>query len=242
MEPRKKLEKSKKLFTINLFYKARVEIFWRRHSSKSKVEKFMSSENKKNNKKSSKKVSGPQNKAQEKSEGDGTFESFFRKHFQDLYKLALWLSKDPIETEDLVQETALRAFRSFGRFKKNAPFKPWIFTILTNVFIDNCRKKKKEGITTTFDGIEPSYEKEAPQHFSTDQVENFEDFVDDKIKQAIEEMPENYRIVFLLHTLGDLSYEEIAKTLACPLGTVMSRLYRARTLLKKVLKSYSCPE
>jgi RNA polymerase sigma-70 factor (ECF subfamily) len=149
-----------------------------------------------------------------------------------VYRMAMTLARDPNEAADLVQETYLKAFKAEGRFElREAGVKPWLFKILHNNFYTRYQKKKREMPTDSeilHDAL-PGVSDDAPpawdlQHLDWEQV-------DDRLKHAIAELPEHYREVLLLWAVEGLKYREIAEVLGVALGTVMSRLYRARKTL-----------
>ncbi len=149
-----------------------------------------------------------------------------------VYRMAMTLSRDPNEAADLVQDTYLKAFKAEERFElRDAGVKPWLFKILHNNFYSRYQKRKRE--MPTDDGVLhdalPSVSDAPPpawdlQHLDWEQV-------DDRLKKAIADLPEHYREVLLLWAVEGLKYREIADVLGVALGTVMSRLYRARQTL-----------
>lgn len=160
-----------------------------------------------------------------------------------IYSTALRLTKDPLDAEDLVQNTYLRAWQYYHRYQSGTNFQSWIFKILTNNFINDYRKKKRRPFRQDFefvtqvvpDGSEPEKENLSDQ----DVLSQYKEVFDDELTRALEKLPESFRTVLLLADVGDLKYKEIAKSVGCPLGTVMSRLSRARKILARQLKSYA---
>lgn len=171
-----------------------------------------------------------------------------KKRFQDdalplldsLYAGALRMTRNPADAEDLVQETMLRAYRAFERFEEGTNLKAWLYRIMTNAYINTYRKRQRE-----------------PQKVSTDEVEDFDlyqelklhgsqfdetperivldSLVDSDILQAIEELPEQFRLAVMLSDIEGFSYAEMADIMDVPMGTVMSRLHRGRKALQKRL-------
>ena len=180
-------------------------------------------------------------------------------HIDLVYRIALRLSGDSHEAEDLVQETFLRAHQAFGRFElREYGTKPWLLKILHNVFFSRREQAGRLPVRTEDIGLEdlvaetgrgscaesgfPDGEGggSAPTGTSAPRRPevNWEDF-DEELKAAVESLPPDYRSVVLLWALGDLSYQEIAEVLDCAIGTVMSRLYRARQQLSSALRGYA---
>lgn len=171
------------------------------------------------------------------------FEELTLPHLDPLYSAALRLTKNDRDAEDLVQDTFLRAYRFFDKFERGTNIKAWLFRILTNTFINRYRRSVKER------SIVEGSEKEAVQERfvsrrATEYAANPEQFLFDRllsddVLRAIDELPIDFRLVVILADLQDFSYNEIAEIVGCPVGTVMSRLYRGRKLLQKKLKDYA---
>ena len=172
------------------------------------------------------------------------FEAVVLEHFHTLYSTALRLTRNPSEAQDLVQETLLKAYRFFDRFEPGTNVKAWLFTILRNTYINTYRKTVRQQEQVDFERIEPFYADTAndPEWEWTDQ-EALEAMlrylVQDDVKRALEALPEVYRIVVLLADLAELPYKDIAAIIGCPEGTVMSRLFRGRRLLRKSLQEFA---
>lgn len=173
--------------------------------------------------------------------GESEFEILLRDHAEGLYRLGRWLSGSADVAEELVQEAALRAYRRFDTFDRSGSFKAWMSRILTNVYIDRYRRKHLDGQTTDFQESEPVWQEvEEPAYFEpAEALAGYAEHVDGAVKRAVEDVPLPFRTVFLLYSLAGLSYKEIAETLAIPMGTVMSRLFRARGILKRALRGYA---
>ena len=172
------------------------------------------------------------------------FEMVVLEHLHTLYSTALRLTRNPSEAQDLVQETLLKAYRFFERFEPGTNVKAWLFTILRNTYINMYRKTVRQQEQVDFERIEPFYADTAnePEWEWTDQ-EALEAMlrylVQDDVKRALDALPEVYRIVVLLADLAELSYKDIATIIGCPEGTVMSRLFRGRRLLRKSLQEFA---
>lgn len=154
------------------------------------------------------------------------FEERLLEHVDSLYNLALKMTQNRQDAEDLVQETSLRAYRYFGKFREGTNFKAWIITILRNLFINEYRRKMKEPPKTEFE--------EVKDFISFSEISGVqEEIFSDNIKSAIDKLPEELRTALTLFYVEEFSYKEIARITDVPVGTVMSRLYTARQILKK---------
>ena len=155
-----------------------------------------------------------------------------------LYAAALRMTRNPSDAEDLVQETYLRAYRGFGGFQEGTNLKAWLYRILTNTYINTYRAKKRRPDETELDEVEDLYlyrrigGLEAAMAGRSAEDELLERFTDAEVKEAIESLPENFRLAVLLADVEGFAYKEIAEILDIPIGTVMSRLHRARRILK----------
>jgi RNA polymerase sigma-70 factor (ECF subfamily) len=160
-----------------------------------------------------------------------------------LYSAALRMTRSAADAEDLVQETYLRAYRSFASFEEGTNLRAWLFRILTNTFINSYRSKQRRVQETELDDIEDLYlyRRIGDSALASRSAEDtlFEMFTDDEVKGALEELPENFRIPVLLADVEDFSYKEIAEMLDVPIGTVMSRLHRGRKAMQKRLLDYA---
>jgi RNA polymerase sigma-70 factor (ECF subfamily) len=160
-----------------------------------------------------------------------------------LYRTALRMTHNSADAEDLVQETFLKAFRSSDQYDDSYNGKGWLFKILTNNFIDRYRKKQKKpfemeygDVTDVFINREGDYNENS--RFINPEEEFFKKFVSEDVKNAIEKLPEYYRLPVILTDIEGFSYNEVAKILDTPIGTVMSRLYRGRKMLRQYLLDY----
>jgi RNA polymerase sigma-70 factor, ECF subfamily len=165
-------------------------------------------------------------------------------HLDALYAMALRLAKNERDAEDLVQDTMVKAFRFFHRFEEGTNAKAWLFKVLVNLFYNSRRKAKKDqrllqaAETGAGIGGEP-YLSEATVAGLNSEAILLDQLVVDKLRAAVEELPEEFQMAVILCDLQDFSYKEIAEILDCPVGTVMSRLYRGRRLLQKKLHDYA---
>jgi RNA polymerase sigma-70 factor (ECF subfamily) len=161
-----------------------------------------------------------------------------------LFAMALHLVREPAKAEDMVQETFLRAWQNFDRFQLGTHFKAWIFQIMTFLFLNERRSAQRREASVDFtehDVLEapPSPDPGQQQMPETNWEELYPDLVDDALKRALDRLGPEQRTVFLLVTLGELSYQECADILKVPIGTVMSRLFRARKQLQEELGRYA---
>ncbi len=162
-------------------------------------------------------------------------------HMNALYNFALRMTGDADDADDLVQETYLKAFRFFDKFEKGTNAKAWLFRILKNSYINEYRKVKKAPNRVDYDDIENFYENiKASEVKSSHLAEDvFGNLLDDQISEAISSLPEDFRTVIILSDIEGFTYEEIADFVDCPIGTVRSRLHRARKMLYVRLHKYA---
>jgi RNA polymerase sigma-70 factor (ECF subfamily) len=166
-------------------------------------------------------------------------------HMDAVYRFALRLSGSPDQAEDLVQETFLRAFKSWGQYTKGTQAKSWLFTICRNVFLRTReRGQRHDKIVTESVGRDgPGPNPVNPVWVSAKGVDPEGDFfdaiVEDRILEAIDALPEEYRTAVILSDLEGLSYAEVAQTMEVPVGTVKSRLFRGRRQLQGALYDYA---
>ena len=157
-----------------------------------------------------------------------------------LYGAALRMTRNPADAEDLVQETMLRAFRSFDRFEPGTNLKAWLFRILTNAYINTYRKKQREPQKVSQDQVEDfdlyqELKDHDPEISRTPESIVLDSLVDSDILEAIEDLPEQFRLAVVLSDIEGFSYAEMAEIMGVPMGTVMSRLHRGRRALQKRL-------
>jgi RNA polymerase sigma factor (sigma-70 family) len=150
--------------------------------------------------------------------------------FDSLYNFARWLAQNQNDAEDLIQETYLKAFRSYASFEPGTNFRAWIFQILKNTFLGSCSKLERR-MTVGMDS-----EEDLPTTSTTPESLLIGRSDIDAVRSAIEQLPVIFREVILLSDVEDASYREIAEILSIPIGTVMSRLARARKMVRDSLR------
>ena len=169
------------------------------------------------------------------------FDKEFMPNIDSMYNFAYRLTFDEDDAKDLVQETYLKAFRFINSFEQGTNAKAWLFRILKNSFINDFRKKSKEPSKVDYQEVETFYNSEDTDvSVTTDlRVETIQDMIGDEISNALNSLAVDFRTVIILCDLEGFTYEEMAKILDIPIGTVRSRLHRARNLLKEKLQSYA---
>jgi RNA polymerase sigma-70 factor, ECF subfamily len=159
-------------------------------------------------------------------------------HLDALYRVALRLTADPSQAEDLVQDTMLKAYRSWRQYRPGTNAKGWLLTILRNTFINDYRRRKHEPIAMDLEAAEPHALYRSMQE-SDPEGTFFSQIVDTKVTEAIDALPPDFREVLALSDIEGMSYGEIADTLKIPVGTVKSRLFRARRQLQAELYAHA---
>jgi RNA polymerase sigma-70 factor (ECF subfamily) len=162
-----------------------------------------------------------------------------------LYSAAMRLTHNAADSEDLVQETYLRAYRGFDGFEEGTNLKAWLYRILTNVFINSYRAKQRRPQEDEFDEVDDLYlyhhlaGLEAVRAARSAEDELMDWFTDDEVKGALDSLPESFRLAVFLADVEGFSYKEIAEILDVPIGTVMSRLHRGRQAMQKKLFDFA---
>ena len=185
----------------------------------------------------------PQNKPKEAGERSREFDDLVLEHLEMLFAVALRLTRNVLDAQDLTQATLLKALRFHKGFEKGTYIKAWLLTILRNTFINDYRRKTRRPLFVELSGTEAAPD-ESPDsevsHLATGpEYPQVVELLDDEVLHAIEEVPEEFRAAVIMADIEDKSYKEIAKIMGCPLGTVMSRLYRGRKILRKKLANYA---
>lgn len=176
-----------------------------------------------------------------KAERDAIFNLEFLPCLSALYNFGYRLTLDEDDANDLVQETYLKAFRFIDSFQKGTNAKAWLFRILKNSFINDYRKRRNEPSKVDYQEVEQYYNSEdAGYQITPDlRVDTLKNLVGDEISGALNSLDIDYKTVIILCDLEEFKYEEIAGILDIPVGTVRSRLHRARFLLKQRLAKYA---
>jgi RNA polymerase sigma-70 factor (ECF subfamily) len=160
-----------------------------------------------------------------------------------LYSAALRLTRNPQDAEDLVQDTFAKAFASFHQYKDGTNLKAWMYRILTNTFINSYRKKQREPLQSDAEGVEDWQLVRAEAHTSrglrSAETEALDHLPDSDVKKALQEIPSDFRMAVYFADVEGFSYKEIAEIMGTPIGTVMSRLNRGRSLLRDLLADYA---
>ena len=167
------------------------------------------------------------------------FDGLVNRCHRQAYNIAYRLTGNSADAEDLTQETFLRAFRFFDRYNRDMPFENWLYRIMSRVFIDELRKKPKfktqsldQPLNNTDSG-DSEVLLEIPDFDSNPEQMLLSDALEEHLQIALNTLPEEFRIAVILADIEGLSYEEIAETMNCSLGTVRSRLHRGRKLLRR---------
>ena len=170
-----------------------------------------------------------------------SFEALFAAVINSAFGVALRYTRNQADAEDLVQEAALLAYRAFDSFESGTNFRAWFLKILTNCYFSKRRREKCRPVTSDLDDTPDLYlyARSGEAGFPTQGPDPAATLLDklgvERIMEAIDRLPEEYRVVCSLYFLNDLSYEDIAQVLECPVGTVRSRLHRGRRMLQKAL-------
>ncbi|MCH7512620.1 MAG: sigma-70 family RNA polymerase sigma factor [Bacteroidetes bacterium] len=169
------------------------------------------------------------------------FDGEFYPHIDSMYNFAYRLTFDEDDAKDLVQDTYLKAFRFIESFQEGTNAKAWLFRILKNNFINDFRKKSKEPSKVDYQEVESYYNSDdVNKSITTDlRVDTLKDMMGDEVSTALNTLDVDFRTVIILCDLEGFKYDEMARILDIPIGTVRSRLHRARNLLRENLRLYA---
>jgi RNA polymerase sigma-70 factor (ECF subfamily) len=172
------------------------------------------------------------------------FEEQALPYMDQLYAAAMRMTRNPSDAADLVQETYVKAFQAFGQFQQGTNLKAWLYRIQTNTFINNYRKNQRNPYQGTIDDLEDwqlGGAESVTQSLSTRsaEAEAIDHMPDSVVKDALQAMPEDFRLAVYFADVEGFSYQEIADIMKTPVGTVMSRLHRGRRLLRESLSDYA---
>ena len=176
-----------------------------------------------------------------KEKKDELFEKELIPHVDALHTFAFNLTYNEEEANDLVQETYLKAYKFIEGYQQGTNAKAWLFKILKNVYINQYRKRKRRPSSVDIESVNVYAEEEttsAPAYLDL-RREMFDDMMGDEVEMALNSLPDEFKTVILLCDVEGFSYEEIAKIIEVPIGTVRSRLFRARNMLKEKLRKYA---
>nr|CAA9289153.1 RNA polymerase ECF-type sigma factor [uncultured Armatimonadetes bacterium] len=172
------------------------------------------------------------------------FDGLVQRYHKQAYNIAYRLTGNHADAEDLTQEAFLRAFRFFGNYRRDLPFENWLFRIMSNLFVDDLRRRPKARIQSLDapvggDSGESNAYLEIPDNRDNPERVVLHEELDEQIQKALATLPPDFRMTVILADIEGMSYEEISETMRCSLGTVRSRLHRGRKMLRSRLAGFN---
>ncbi len=174
------------------------------------------------------------------------FEDQVISHLDIMYAVALRLTRNPTDAEDLTQNALVKALRFHDKFKEGTYIKAWLLTILRNTFINEYRSKSRRPMQVELSGTEAAPNVSPDPKVSLQMVpgrrEGLLELLEDEVREALDAVPDDFRLAVIMADLEDKSYKDISDVMGCPIGTVMSRLYRGRKILREKLAGYAAAQ
>ncbi|WP_300343985.1 sigma-70 family RNA polymerase sigma factor [Nesterenkonia sp.] len=181
--------------------------------------------------------------AETDAERRARFEREALQYVDQLYSAAMRMTRNPQDAEDLVQEAYTKAYSAFHQYKPGTNLKAWLYRILTNTYINIYRKRQRQPQQANTEQVEDWQMAQAAEHTSTGlrsaEAEALDHLPDSDVKEALQQIPEEFRLAVYFSDVEGFAYKEIAEILNIPIGTVMSRLHRGRKLLRSLLADYA---
>ena len=179
----------------------------------------------------------------QQNERHSRFNELVKPHLRSLRNTAFRLAKDEMESEDILQETLYKAYKGFSTFTPNTNFRAWIFRILVNTYLTSYRKRVRQPQKVSYNDLEEFYlyqKTDNPEDFYAETPDTVSgEMFEDEVKESLEKIPYYFRLIVMLYDIEGFSYNDISKIVNIPVCTVMSRLNRGRSLLRKKLKNYA---